>query len=73
MKKELKNYIKLLGLISTLGIAMGLSIVIGITIGWYLDKWFHTKFPWFFLVFLLVGIIAGFRNILIILKRTKNL
>ncbi len=72
MQKETKKYIKLLAVVSTMGISMVLAIVIGIAIGIYLDKWFQTKYPWFFLIFMILGIIAGFRNIYVIMKRTEK-
>lgn len=72
MQKETKKYIKLLAVVSTMGISMALAIVIGIAIGIYLDKWFKTKYPWFFLIFMVLGIVAGFRNIYVIMKRTEK-
>jgi ATP synthase protein I len=45
--------------------------VIAIAIGYYLDKWFKTS-PVFFLVFMVLGIVAGFRNIYVIMKRTEK-
>ena len=52
--------LKRAGQLSSLGIAMVLSIVIGVIIGIYLDKLLGTK-PWMFLLFMIFGIIAGFR------------
>jgi ATP synthase protein I len=72
VQEETRKYIKLLALVSTMGISMALAIVIGIFIGIYLDRWFKTKYPWFFLIFLILGIIAGFRNIYVIMKRTEK-
>lgn len=63
--EEKKNLLKALGMISTMGISIAVAIVIGIAIGWQLDKWFGTA-PWFFFIFLFFGIAAGFRNIYII-------
>jgi len=54
-----------------MGISMGLSLVIGLLIGYYLDKWLQTQ-PVFFFIFLLFGIVAGFKNIYIILKKTQD-
>ncbi len=51
---------------------MVLALVIGIAIGYYLDKWFQTKYPWFFLIFMILGIIAGFRNIYVLMKRAEK-
>lgn len=72
MQPETKKYIKLLATVSTMGISMVLALVIGIAIGYYLDKWFQTKYPWFFLIFMILGIIAGFRNIYVLMKRAEK-
>lgn len=37
------------------------TLIVGGTIGWFLDWWLDTK-PWFLLVFLLFGAIAGMLN-----------
>jgi ATP synthase protein I len=71
VQKETRNYIKLMALVSTMGISMVLALVIAIVIGYYLDKWFRTS-PLFFLIFMILGIIAGFRNIYVIMKRTEK-
>ena len=68
MDEEKKRLIRSLGMISTMGISVAVAIMIGIFIGWQLDKWLGTA-PWFFFIFLLFGIIAGFRNIYIIAGR----
>jgi len=39
------------------------GLVGGALIGWVLDLWFNTK-PWLLLVFLFLGIIVAFRNII---------
>ncbi len=41
---------------------------IGLAMGYYLDQWLDTK-PWFTLVFLAIGVIAGFRNVYILTAR----
>ena len=71
MQEETKKYIKLLAMVSTMGISMVLALVIAIVLGYYLDKWFHTS-PVFFLIFMVIGIVAGFRNIYVIMKRTEK-
>ena len=38
------------------------AILVGGGIGWYLDKWLGTP-PWFLLLFLMLGIVAGFWNV----------
>jgi ATP synthase protein I len=48
---------------SAIGIEMGAALVVGMGIGWFLDRTFHTK-PWCLVVFTGFGIVAGFRNVL---------
>lgn len=55
-----------------MGLAMALAIVFGLVLGLVADSYFGTA-PWGFLVGLLLGIIAGFRNLYIIMKRSKLL
>ncbi|HEY6008317.1 MAG TPA: AtpZ/AtpI family protein [Geobacteraceae bacterium] len=68
MDEEKKSLLKTLGMVSSMGISVALAIAIGVFIGLQLDNWFGTK-PWFFFIFLLFGIAAGFRNIYIIAGR----
>jgi ATP synthase protein I len=44
----------------TIGIEMGVSVAIGVGVGLWLDGRFHTE-PLFLIVFLLFGVVAGFR------------
>ena len=39
------------------------SVVVGTTIGFILDRWFDTK-PWFIITFFLLGVIAGIVNVI---------
>ena len=68
MDENKSNLLKTLGVVSSMGISFVLAIVIGVFIGLQLDKWLGTG-PWFFFIFLLFGIVAGFRNLYIITKR----
>lgn len=71
MKKETKRSIKELAYYSSLGLSVALSIFIGLFVGVYLDKRFGTN-PWLTLIFLGLGIVAGFRNIGLAIKRSRN-
>jgi F0F1-type ATP synthase assembly protein I len=71
VQQETRKYIKLLAMVSSMGISMVLALVIAIAIGYYLDKWFQTS-PVFFLIFMIFGIVAGFRNIYILMKRAEK-
>jgi ATP synthase protein I len=56
---------------STLGLEMGLSVAVGAIIGYYLDKWLHTE-PWLLIVFLIFGVVSGFRSLYRALKRFER-
>lgn len=71
MDNETKKLIRTLGSLSTLGLTMALSICLGAFFGYYLDKKLGTS-PWLFLVFLIFGIIAAFRNLYIMYKKAKD-
>ena len=66
---------KLIGLGMRVALEMLAAIGVSGLIGWYIDKFLDSK-PWFFLVFLLLGIAAGlksvFKVIRIIEKEEKN-
>ncbi len=50
---------------------MVLATVIGLAIGYFLDRLFGT-FPWLMMIFFGFGIVAGFRNLFILYKRTEK-
>ena len=56
---------------STLGLEMGLSVAVGAVIGYYIDKWLNSE-PWFLIVFLLLGVVAGFKSLYRALKRLQK-
>lgn len=68
MSEERQQLFKTLGFLSSVGISMVASTFIGLAMGYYLDKWLGTS-PWLTLIFLLLGIISGFRNIFILTSR----
>lgn len=60
--------IKSVGFLSTVGIALVAATLIGLAMGYYLDKWLGTG-PWLTLIFLVMGIVSGFRNVYILTER----
>ncbi len=72
MKRETRRAFKELAYYSSLGLSVSLAIFIGLGIGVWLDRKFDTS-PWFTLIFLVLGIIAGFRNIALVIKRARKL
>jgi ATP synthase protein I len=70
IKEETRQYVRLLARVSSMGIAMALAIVIGLGAGYFIDKWLGTE-PWGFFLGLGMGIVAAFRNLYIIVQRSK--
>ena len=68
MSEERRQLFKTLGFLSSIGISMVVATFIGLAMGYYLDKWLGTS-PWLTLIFLVLGIISGFRNIFILTNR----
>jgi len=66
-----KEYMKLLTVFSTMGLELASSIFIGFGMGWLIDeKLFggRTK-PWFMMIFLALGVFAGFRALYRVSRR----
>lgn len=63
MKEEDKNLLKTIAMLSTLGLTLVFATMIGLAIGIYLDKKFNTS-PWLTIIFLLIGIAAGFKSLI---------
>ena len=62
MDKKIKNWVNI-GWASSLGLTMVFSIVIGLVIGIWLDKFFNTK-PYLTISFIILGIISGFYTVI---------
>jgi len=68
-KRELVRY---LGMASTVGINLVATTVAGFAIGyWILDRFFNS-FPWFTIIFLLLGIAAGFKYLFKVAARANK-
>jgi ATP synthase protein I len=71
MKRETRRYLKDLAYYSSIGLSVALSVFIGLAMGLYLDKCFKTV-PVFMFIFLGLGIVAGFRNIGLAIKKSRK-
>lgn len=71
MSNNRKEITKMLLDFSTIGLTLAVCIFIGLGLGYFLDhKVFKDKTsPWFTLVFLGIGIAAGFKNLYSLAKR----
>ena len=47
---------------ASVGMELGLSVAIGLLVGWWLDQHFGTA-PWLMLLWLVFGLAAGFRGV----------
>ena len=71
MEKETKRSLRELAYYSSLGFSVALAIFIGLAVGIYLDRRFETS-PWCTLIFLVLGIVAAFRNIGIAIRKARK-
>ncbi len=71
MKEEDRKLVRMIGVLSTVGLTIVFATVIGLFIGLKLDGWLGTS-PWFAALFLLLGIIAGFRNLFLHVKKSQK-
>jgi ATP synthase protein I len=49
-------------IVASVGIEMAAAILIGYLIGSYLDRLLGTE-PWLFYIFLMIGVLAGFKGL----------
>lgn len=68
MAEDRRQLYKSLGFLSSLGISMVAATLIGLAMGYYLDRWLGTS-PWLTMLFLGFGIAAGFRNLFVLTNR----
>ncbi len=71
MDNEYKRLFRTLGVLSTVGLAMALSVGIGALAGHYLDEKLGTE-PWLLIVFVGFGVAAAFRNLVIMTRKFKD-
>lgn len=55
----------------SVGLNLVVSTFVGLAIGYGLDRFFNTK-PWLTIIFLFLGIVAGFRELYRLAKRQAN-
>lgn len=71
MDEKDRKLIRMIGVLSTVGLTLVFATVIGLYVGIKLDAWLGTS-PWFTAVFLFLGIAAGFRNLFVYAKRSQE-
>lgn len=73
MKREQGRLRALSGtaLASVIGIQLVVSILLGVGIGYLLDRWLGTE-PWLLVLFFVLGAIAGFREMIRTVSRAAQ-
>lgn len=61
-----------LGMAAAVGTSLAAPIIVGALIGVYLDRWLKTD-PWLTMIFLFVGIVSGFIQMIRTLNRVEQL
>ena len=69
--KNRKETVKSLIGYSSLGLEMGLSVAIGIGMGYFLDAFFKT-YPYLTIIFMFFGIAAAFKTIYTLLRKIER-
>jgi ATP synthase protein I len=67
MEEDKKKLYRQAARYSSVGLEMGISVALGVAIGYYLDRYFSTQ-PWLMIVFLILGVVAGFRGLFSLTK-----
>ncbi|MCK5392387.1 MAG: AtpZ/AtpI family protein [Deltaproteobacteria bacterium] len=55
-----------------IGFELGFSVIAGIVLGQYIDNWLEVETPWFTIIGLVVGMIAGFALLIRMIKRIDD-
>lgn len=67
-KKERKNILKAMGLMSQIGLTVVACVVVGIFLGRFLDDRLGTT-PWLLIIFSLLGCISAFKAMIDLAKK----
>jgi ATP synthase protein I len=66
-----RSIIKIFAKAGTVGFHMVISTFVGLAIGYGIDRFFNTS-PWFTIIFLILGVISGYRELARLARRTSK-
>jgi ATP synthase protein I len=61
-KHDRRELFRELGKYSALGLELAIAVILGLAIGYYLDKWLGTG-PWMTVIWMAIGFAAGLRSL----------
>jgi ATP synthase protein I len=61
-KQDRRALFRELGKYSALGLELAIAVILGLAIGYYLDKWLGTG-PWMTVIWMAIGFAAGVRSL----------
>jgi len=61
-KQDRRELFRELGKYSALGLELAIAVILGLAIGYYLDKWLGTG-PWMTVIWMAIGFAAGLRSL----------
>jgi ATP synthase protein I len=68
MSEDKREVVRSLLSYSSLGLEMGLCVAIGIGMGYFLDRFFHTS-PYLTIIFMIFGVLAAMKTIFQLVKK----
>ena len=64
VEEEQRRWLRLAGVLSSIGVTFVVSTVLGLGAGYLLDRFFVRTFPWLTIVGLLFGVASGFVSLI---------
>ncbi len=72
MNQKQKNALRVYSVVSSFLFEIIITVGISIAIGYFLDEWLNTVFV-FKLIFIIIGIFAGIRNLIVRVSRLEDI
>ena len=66
-----RSIVRIFARAGSVGFHMVISTFVGLALGYGIDRLFNTS-PWFTIIFLILGIVSGFRELVRLARRTSK-